>query len=270
MSIAPVSPQMPVEMWCKIVGYLEEDRDVARFSAVCKLFKAAVDSNSKMRLRRLGIYDFAFGKAKWTKYFGDIGTEPSLPADIDKIINVPCPIWAGKKVRETHMLTLVPSHVNGKQLTLESIGELVKNPKEGGHATKYGRYKPYGNEQAHMSQNTWVLMTRDVLPDSRCKSYSGQCQLVAKLAQKSAQPYEVPHLIEAVTSIFMEYVKTGTCLYGRDPWTFTRCQEKALGMKAYQMAAGGVAAGGGLSPHHYGNAVTAASHGVGCAWKFLN
>jgi len=106
---------MSVEMWCKIASYLEEDRDVVRFSAVCKLFKAAVDSNSKMRLRRLGIYDYAFGKAKWTKYFGDIGTEPPLPADIDKIIHGPCAIWAGKRVRETHMLTLIPSHVNGKQ-----------------------------------------------------------------------------------------------------------------------------------------------------------
>jgi len=229
---------------------------------VCKLFKAAVDSNSKMRLRRLGIYDYAFGKAKWTKYFGDIGKEPPLPADIDKIINGPCAIWPDKKVREMHMLTLIPSHVNGTQLTLKSIGELVKSPKGEGRATKYNNFQPYGNEKAHMSQNTWVLMTRDLLPDSRGRNYGDQCQLVSELAQKSGQPYEVPHLIEAVTCIFMEYVKTGTCLYGRDPWTYTRCQEKALGMNAYQMAAGGLCVCFSWGDCDF--------FGVGCARKFLN
>ena len=186
----------------------------------------------------------AFGKADWAKYFGGIGTEPPLPRNIEEILNGPCPIWSGKKVRETHMLTLIPSHVNGKQLTLESLGELVKSPKGGGCATKCHSFLLCGNKKAHVAQNTWVLMTRDVLPDSRSKRYENQSQLVANLAKKSCQPYEVPHLIEAVTSIFMEYVKTGTWLYGKNPVTYTRCQDKTqeYGYQRVPMIAGGFAA----------------------------
>ncbi|MCP5509083.1 MAG: F-box protein [Chlamydiales bacterium] len=265
MSIAQVSPELPSELWCAVVSHIEDDRDVAKFSLVCKLFKAVVDIDPTARLRRLGIYDFAFGKAKWKKYFGDVGDEPPLPSDIDQILNGPCPIWDAKKVRETHMLTLIPSHVNGEQLTLESIGELVKSPKGEGFATEYYLYNnPHGNEKAHVNQNTWVLMTRNVLPDSREKSYNVQRQLVAKLAQKSGQPYEVPRLIEAVTSIFMEYIKTGARLYGKDPWEFTRCQEMTQDDITWPMDAGGFAAGGLEIGSHWDNG----SYGVGGARKF--
>ena len=46
-------------------------------------------------------------------------------------------IKTDKKIKDTHMLTLIPCHVDGEQLTLESLGELVKSPKGGGNATKY-------------------------------------------------------------------------------------------------------------------------------------
>src|SRR6476620_385041 len=35
----------------------------------------------------------AFGKKQWAKYFGDIGEEPPLPKDIDKILKSPCPLF---------------------------------------------------------------------------------------------------------------------------------------------------------------------------------
>ena len=166
------------------------------------------------------------------------------------------------------MLTLVPSHVDGEQLTLESLGELVKSPNGGGNTTQYKDWHPYGNEKTHIKQNTWVLMTRDVLPNSRSKSYQDQCQLVADLAKSSGQSYEVPNLIEAVTSIFMEYVKTGNRLYGDDPWTFTRCQEKTQDENkdkdGYPMVAGGFRADG-ISV--FRGRWILGRYGVGAAWK---
>ena len=97
MSVAQASPTLLLELCNAVAGPIEDDQDVARFSTVCKLLKAAVDVDGTLRLRRLGIYDYAFGKAKWTKYFGDIGKEPSLPSDIYQLVNGPCPIWEGKK-----------------------------------------------------------------------------------------------------------------------------------------------------------------------------
>jgi hypothetical protein len=38
-----------------------------------------------------------FGKESWETYFGEIGKEPSLPEDIEKILSRPCPFWPDKK-----------------------------------------------------------------------------------------------------------------------------------------------------------------------------
>jgi len=81
----------------------------------------------------------AFGKEKWAIYFGDVGVEPPLPPNIHEILQSPCPFFPGKKVGETHLLTLIPKTVNGKSLTLNSLGELVKSPKQG-NKTKYQEY----------------------------------------------------------------------------------------------------------------------------------
>ena len=36
---------------------------------------------------------FVFGKEKWKKYFGDIGTEPPLPSNIEEILESHVPIF---------------------------------------------------------------------------------------------------------------------------------------------------------------------------------
>ena len=61
--------KLPAEVYFEIAGYLEDDKDLARFASTCKLIRAVVDSNQALYLRRLGVYDFAFGKAKWAKIF---------------------------------------------------------------------------------------------------------------------------------------------------------------------------------------------------------
>ncbi|MCP5510104.1 MAG: U-box domain-containing protein [Chlamydiales bacterium] len=178
----------------------------------------------------------AFGKAKWSQYFGgfgDIGEEPPLPADIEQILDSPCPIWPDKKVCETHLLTLIPSHIDGKYLTLRKLDEMIRRPQGGGQPIKYNYWPPYTKEFTHQKENTWVLMTREVLPNGLSS---------AELSKKSGLPYEVPSIVEAVTSIFMEGVKTGRELYvghrpdrGCDYFTFTEdayyriLQESPLG-----------------------------------------
>ncbi|MCB1073127.1 MAG: hypothetical protein KDK96_08530, partial [Chlamydiia bacterium] len=74
------------------------------------------------------IFTIAFGKAKWEKYFGDIGVEPPLPSNIEEVLNSPCPFWEGKKVKETHLLTLIPSTINGIPFNLDLMEQLIQNP----------------------------------------------------------------------------------------------------------------------------------------------
>jgi hypothetical protein len=192
-------------------------------------------------LIRSRILTQVFGKAKWERYFGDVGIEPALPDNIVQILKSPCPFWPGKKVEETHLLTLIPQTVNGKPLTLKSLGKLVEAPKQG-HFSQYrafdlGEYTDPSAPVAH-----WALLTRDVIPGSRNKPYADQQALVASHAQKTRVPYQVPTILDAAVSIFMEYVHSGVFLYGESPWTFTRCQEK-YGAN-WQLVVGGFAPAG--------------------------
>ena len=185
----------------------------------------------------------AFGKAKWFQYFGEIGEEPPFPPDIHQILQSECPVWPGKTIQETHMLVLIPKTVNGAPFTLDALGELIQRPKQG-PATKYDYYwdeakKALGNQSPPKSY--WILMTKDVLPDSRSKSYDDQRKIVQNCGQKARAAYQVPTALESATSILLEHVQSGTRLYTNEPCTYTRCQEKVAG---YQMAVGGFGPGG--------------------------
>jgi len=184
-----------------------------------------------------GLETYAFGKAKWETYFGDIGEEPPLPHDIHEILAGRCPFDSKKTVRETHMLVLVPATVGGVPLTLNLLGELVKKPKGGGHATQYrdvwqDLFDQYGAVPCQESH--WVLMSRDVLPGTRKKSFRDQCAILAGFGD-----FRAPTLLEAAVCIFMEHVATGNRLYGDNPWTCTRCVEECE-----ETAIGGFSAGG--------------------------
>lgn len=173
--------------------------------------------------------DIAFGKASWEKYFGDVGEEPPIPDTILRDLGNPCPIFEGKRVKDTHLLVLVPEKVGGEPLTLNLLESLIESPKGGGNIAKYTCYdsdvkREFGNTPAPSSH--WVLMTRDVLPDSRNQKYDDQLALVLALKERTDIPYEMPTALDALTSILMHHVRTGERLYSEDPLTVTRCQEK--------------------------------------------
>jgi hypothetical protein len=169
-----------------------------------------------------------FGAKEWQHYFGDVGPAPNLPSGIDTILDGPCPFWPGKKVKNTHLLVLVPATVDGAPFTLNLLGELIQYPKNGGYETKY-RYcddatkAQFGEKSLNCS--CWLLMMRDVLVDSRNRTYADQRDLVARYATKTDPPYEVPGVLEVSTAILMHHARTGERLLGNDPPTYTRCRE---------------------------------------------
>ena len=172
------------------------------------------------------ILSITFGKADWEKYFGDIGLEPPLPANIEEILNEPCSFWPDKKVKETHLLVLIPDTVNGNPFTMNYLEELIQKPKSE-HSTKYKYYydgaKKAVGDKSYPSH--WVLMTRDIIPGSKGKQCKKCHNMIAKHRKKTGLTYEFPHLLEATASILMHYVKTGERLYPDDPWTFTCSQD---------------------------------------------
>jgi hypothetical protein len=195
----------------------------------------------------------AFGKAKWATYFGDIGVEPSLPSNIEQILNGPCPIWADKKVHETHTLTLIPQTVKGNPLNLRLLGDLVCESHLGdlliySVGNCLGEYNDPSTTASH-----WALMSRDVIPNSRYKSYADHQKLVQNYV---GYGYQVPTVLDAAVSILMECVSTGTRLYSANPYTYTRCQEKWN--RDWQLVVGGFSLSGlsvdcdSYDPQYYG------------------
>jgi len=165
------------------------------------------------------IPEIAFGKAEWENYFGEVGVEPSLPGNIHTILESSCPFWPDKKVKETHWLVLVPKTMNGQPLTLEYMGQLVQSLNLlQGYETQYSIFSPCGHEKIKVEQSRWVLMTRDVIPNSRNKSYGQQQQLAANYPN-----YEIVTLLEATICIFLDYVQSGTI---DNLCSYTHCQEK--------------------------------------------
>ena len=159
------------------------------------------------------------------------------------------------------MLVLIPEMVNGKPLTLATLGELVKIPLKGS-SSKYEYFSP-GNNNQHRDtpapKSHWILMTRDVIPDSRYKSYREQQALL-----KSS--HRVPKVLEAAVAIFMQNVLGGKHGYSRDPWIFTRCEE------AYdtscQMCVGALCPRGGLYVFYFHDIAYHFFVGVAGVWKF--
>ena len=169
-----------------------------------------------------------FGPKEWSRYFGEVRAAPPLTENIIDILHSPCPFWAGKSVRDTHLLVLIPSTVADKPFSLNLLGELIKSPKGGGHSTKYSFYdsdiqRVLGDQSPEHSY--WVLMTRDVLEDSRNKDYSVQEALVAARVRETSLPYVLPGVLEAATVILSHYVRGGERLYSDKPAVYTRCQE---------------------------------------------
>ena len=111
--------------------------------------------------------------------------------------------------------------INGEQVTLNRLQELMQHPKQG-HKTNYRFYDGSWTKDEHgntpVGRSHWVLMTRDIIPKSRNKSYDNQ------KAMLEGTDYVLPQAVEAVACILAEFVASGTYLYGRDPLlTYTRC-----------------------------------------------
>ena len=199
------------------------EQEKASYEAKLKQIEAT-KAQKVQELKELERPKIAFGKAEWAKYFGDVGAEPPLPKEIDKILKSECPYWSGKRVEETHLLVLIPKTVNGQKYSLNLLQDLAKRPQGGGHALKTFRYystvgKEMGNNGIQGSY--WSLITKDVLPNSRVKSFEEQKPLLKG-------PHEVPEALELATGILMHHVKTGERLYPDKPDTYSCCQETLI------------------------------------------
>jgi hypothetical protein len=219
-----------VHSWQQVLSAEREETDAkpAAGSAAQVARPSSMDHSAFLHESSLQVPISVFGPKEWSQYFGEVGSAPPLSEKMVDVLHSPCPFWAGKSVKDTHLLVLIPSTVDGKPFSLNLLGELIKSPKGGGHSTKYSFYdsdiqKGLGNRSPAGSY--WVLMTRDVLEDSRNKEYSAQEALVAARSRETGLSYGLPGVLEAATVILSHYVRGGERLYSDSPSVYTRCQE---------------------------------------------
>jgi len=148
------------------------------------------------------------------------------------ILNEPCPFWEGKRVRDTHLLVLIPAEVNSQPFSLNLLGKLIQEPQGGGYKTRYRWYGEGVQQQigaASPEASYWLLMTRDILPGSLSKSYEDQKEIVAGHANRIGLSYRLPKALEAATVILMHHVHSGERLYPDTLMSiYTRCEERLL------------------------------------------
>lgn len=172
--------------------------------------------------------ELVFGKQAWEYYFDEIGIEPALPSNINTILEASCPFWHGKKIRDTHLLVLIPAKVNGKHFSLNLLEMLIQHPQNNGYKAQYRHYDRHIRQKIGCYtplQSYWLLMTRDILPGSSDKCYQEQQQLVDDHANSTGLPYKLPNALEAATTILMHHVRKGEYLFSNAPRTYTRCKE---------------------------------------------
>lgn len=241
------APELVLDVIYEIFRHLSVG-DICHARMVCKAW-SRVDWNEPRLLNVLKKLGMVFGKEEWNDHFGDVGEALRLPQDIGKILWAPSfgvEGYEGKRVWNSHLLTLIPTKVDGKPYCLNLLEDLIQSPRKGSK-TKYDNYpdyvkNPYGS--SCFSGSHWVLMMRNVLVGSRYKNYESQVELVEAYAKKTGIPFRVPNILAAATCILMHHVKSGERLYNNSPWTYTRCQEKSesgyqIDKSGYQISIGG-------------------------------
>jgi hypothetical protein len=161
------------------------------------------------------------------------------------------------------MLVWIPETINGKPLTINSFRELLKlKPEFSNDGYGYIWDEITKQEGGKSIESGWVLMATDVLPESRNKTYSDQKIMIERLNENDQTGWDVPMLGQAIVCIATEYLKSGKRLFGNDPLTYTRCQEK---IGRFQLVVGGFAPSGlGVNFRNYGHVTV----GVAGLWKF--
>lgn len=186
-------------------------------------------------------YGRVFSEDEWETLCGRVDPAPALPSNIEKIWLGPCPVVPGKKVYETHMLIYIPTKVDAKPVTLLNLGEVAKQTSEYSFGYRY-IWEPIRDELEDMSikKPCWVLMTKDILPDSRQKNLDGLLSMVDKLKKVQAD-YEVPKVLEATVCILAQCILEQSlcasskkvyldeCLFDGRGMAGTICQEVVSG-----------------------------------------
>jgi hypothetical protein len=126
------------------------------------------------------------GPDEWKSQEIVVGAVPPIPASITKaLLNEDCPLHPGEKIKDTHVLMLVPKTVNGEPYTALKLDELCAKRKGSGDKLIIDNFSSWKSQEwaaSPQAASEWVLIPKsDPDPDKvlalkhfRNKNIAGQ------------------------------------------------------------------------------------------------
>ena len=123
------------------------------------------------------------GAEAWAAQGIDVGAVPPLPASItEALLNSDCPLHPGEKIKDTHLLVLIPKTVNGEPYTALKLDELCATRKGSGDKLIYDgddwltKWKKQDWANLPQAQSEWVLIPKSDPDPERMREKYGEEQ----------------------------------------------------------------------------------------------
>jgi hypothetical protein len=171
------------------------------------------------------------GAEAWRLQGIDVGEVPRLPASITKeLLESECPLHPGEKIKDTHLLVLVPKTVNGEPYSALKLDELCATRKGSGDNLIYAEFDSWKSQEwasAPQSRSEWVLIPKSdpdpskVAPERhfRSKNIAAQDEV-----HRLYPEYREVKTVELMTAVVLNDLVNGgpRMLEG---WNYLRCEE---------------------------------------------
>jgi hypothetical protein len=147
------------------VRWMEEARGLRSISA--EDFCRRID---RPELRELLGKNF-LGSEEWNGQGIEVGAYPPIPPCITStLLESDCPLHPGEKIKDTHLLVLVPQTVNGEPYTPLKLDELCKGSGERLIDRDLSSWKSREWARTPQAQSEWVLLPKSD-PDPKVSSH---------------------------------------------------------------------------------------------------
>jgi hypothetical protein len=175
------------------------------------------------------------GAEAWRSQGIDVGAEPALPSSItEELLNSDCPLHPGEKIKDTHLLVLVPKTVNGEPYTALKLDELCATRKGSGDNLIYDGgdwarlWKGCDWANTPQAQSEWVLIPKSD-PDRNKVSAERHFRNKNIVAQQRVHDEHYSEYREVKTVELMTAALLNDLVNGEprmlDEWNYLRCIE---------------------------------------------
>jgi hypothetical protein len=176
------------------------------------------------------------GADAWRSQGIEVGEVPRLPASITKeLLESECPLHPGEKIKDTHLLVLVPKTVNGEPYSALKLDELCATRKGSGDKLIFDGFDwaTFWQSQwwafAPQSRSEWMLIPksdpdlRKVSADKHFRSKNISAQ--EKVHEDHYPEYREVKALEVMTMVVLYYLTNKERLLP----DYLRCEEATSG-----------------------------------------